>query len=325
MGKKDEAGNDVAAESGLLGANAKMLGEVKKPADGAGETKKADEKGDEGKSEIDLMKEKIDKIQSSTQSRIDRLIADTKTKDEIIKNLSEVKVKENATDPADEIRTRGDVILDSITEIEISIGQAQLDGDTTAISKLVRKREEARLQITSLENEYQDLKRSKTKKEADTKTEAQLATNRTAWNESYIQAGEQFEGLIVDGKLDTESALVQKAFKIMSTGAKDSKFLPEVGGVNPKYDHANGPLMALLEAHVALSKDGSNKEVKKVKQEINKLKQKEQLLDSNLNVETTPADEKILTDYREAVAKGDFQSPAIIKFLNKENKRAGLI
>jgi len=325
MGEQEKKVVEAPAESGLLGVNAEALAELTKPdAKADGKAEGGEKKPGEGKSEIELMKDEISKMKTSTQSRIDQLVADTKAKDEVIKNLS-VSKAEPVEDPANDLRAQGEKILDTITDIEVKIGQAQLDGDTASIASLVRQREKSRLEISALENEYQELRKNKTLKETDIKTKAELDINRKAWNDAYVSANEQFGDLIVDGKLDAQNPVIKKAFEIMLKGAKPSKFLPEMGVVNPKYDHANGPLLAILEAKVALSKDKTDDTVKKAKKEINDLKSKEQLLDSNLSMETAPADDKILREYREAVQKGDFTSPAIKKFLNSENKRAGLI
>jgi hypothetical protein len=173
-----------------------------------------------------------------------------------------------------------------------------------------------------LDKEYDKLEATKQK----SKEKVQLTERQKEWDSSIYKAMEKFAELKnEDGTLNQESTLWKEAVKLMTTNAKKPNHHKFLDAINPSYDHADGPYVAIVEMFLKQSDSKSTKKVQQVKKENNQLKAKEQLLTQSMNhADTTNASDKLRSKALESVIEHGENTNDSLEFLRLENKRIGL-
>lgn len=353
-------------DSGLLGKNQDLLDNLrttdskddlkeqpKKETDKKDEVNAEDDKGavdPKGKKEdkplsvedrLKKVEEENSNLKNTFQERIDAKTANEKS---LEAKLAKFESKETDDKAKSEVEQVADDMGKKLSEIKtLKRKQIKLDrqieetvgGDDdleAELNDLIAKEAEESIELNRLDRKRQDL----VSKEEKSKLTAKQQVNYKDFFNGLAEAGvEHPELLNKDKSINLESEIWKEATRLLQTDAKKSKWATFVEVVNPKYDNSYGAYYAVKDAATNLSRKTDNKDKEKLKKEIEKKNDNEQLLTGGNVPVTDYSDNRdindIEKDLKQAKATADkaddgYKGQAglsVLKLINKKQRLQG--
>jgi myosin heavy subunit len=247
--KKDEK-KDEKKEEQSKNIESEKKKENQEPA------KKEENKGNE---EISLLKEQIRKLEEKLDSKPEKEKA-SDLKNDVYNELVEAEIE----------------ALKQLKKVEKEISKASMDDDDAKLEELIKERSKLQLQVADIESEAKRLKKDEEIKDNENKAKS----NYSKFESSFQEAFKDFPELIKGDKPNYDHPVMKETMKLLKENANKPSFLTTLSMINPRYDHANGAYMAVLQAYKNLSNTIKPEEVEKLKSEKDKLKKEKEHLNN---------------------------------------------